>query len=189
MFHWSRVTTKSGNVYEVVISTILTALILVSGILSETPEDSLLRGFSIAASGLGGFWCARILVTSSGRRAFFTWFCTAVLGAMIVLSLLGYLLSGSPDRFLDVNPHPLASRMLLLAFAPLALVLGGVKRNMIVGASILCLGYCCLLSHQSQVSSAHSGFFGSDFRRLRISKCAEIYGRFGPIGGDALVVL
>ena len=95
----------------------------------------------MAASGLGGFWCARILVNSSGRRAFFTWFCTAVLGAMIVLSLLGYLLSGSPERFLDVNPHPLASRVLLLAFAPLALVLGGVKRNAVVGASILCLGY------------------------------------------------
>jgi hypothetical protein len=107
-----------------------------------------LRGFSVAASGLGGFWCARILVTSSGRRAFFTWFCAAVLGTMVALSLLGYALSGSPDYFLDVNPHPLASRMLLLAFAPLALVLGGVKRNMVVGASILCLAYAvCFLTN------------------------------------------
>ena len=137
-----------GTVHEVAISAILVALILLSGIKSGTPEDSLLRGFSVAASGLGGFWCARILLASSGRRAFFTWFCTAVLGAMIVLSLLGYLLSGIPDRFLDVNPHPLASRMLLLAFAPLALVLGGAKRNMIVGASILCLGYAvCFLTN------------------------------------------
>jgi hypothetical protein len=145
--------TGSGNVCEVVISTILTALVLVSGILSETPEASLLRGFSMAASGLGGFWCARMLLNSSGRRAFFTWFCTAVLGAMIVLSLLGYLLSGSPDRFLDVNPHPLASRMLLLAFAPLALVLGGVKRNAVVGASMLCLGYgvCFITNLRSAV--------------------------------------
>jgi hypothetical protein len=139
---------NSGTMCEVAISTILAALILVSGILSATPEASLLRGLSLAASGLGGFWCARILITSSGRRAFFTWFCTAVLGAMIVLSFFGYLLSGIPNHFLDVNPHPLASRMLLLAFAPLALVLGGVKRNMVVGASILCLGYAvCFLTN------------------------------------------
>jgi hypothetical protein len=141
-------TANCGTVYEVAISAILTALILLSGIESETPEASLLRGFSVAASGLGGFWCARILVTSSGRRAFFTWFCAAVLGTMVALSLLGYALSGSPDYFLDVNPHPLASRMLLLAFAPLALVLGGVKRNMVVGASILCLAYAvCFLTN------------------------------------------
>jgi hypothetical protein len=82
-------TANCGTVYEVAISAILTALILLSGIESETPEASLLRGFSVAASGLGGFWCARILVTSSGRRAFFTWFCAAVLGTMVALSLLG----------------------------------------------------------------------------------------------------
>ena len=119
---------NSGTMCEVAISTILAAIILVSGILSATPEASLLRGLSLAASGLGGFWCARILITSSGRRAFFAWFCTAVLGVMIVLSFFGYLLSGSPDHFLDVNPHPLASRMLLLAFAPLALVLSSARR-------------------------------------------------------------
>ncbi|MGO9116249.1 MAG: O-antigen ligase family protein [Desulfomonilaceae bacterium] len=98
-------------------------------------------------SGLGGFWCSRFLINSARKREFFTWFCTVVLSLLIVLSFSGYFFYGAIEHFVDVNVHPLFNRMLLLAFAPLALILGKVKRNTIIGGSVLCLGYAvCFLS-------------------------------------------
>ncbi|HTY22871.1 MAG TPA: O-antigen ligase family protein [Desulfomonilaceae bacterium] len=136
---------KSGTLWEVGICGALTVLILVSCSLSTTPGPSLLRAVSVLAAGLGGFWCSRILLTSSNRQAFFTWFSAIILAGMIFLSICGYLLDRGIGHFLDVNVHPLACRMLLLAFAPLALVLRGVRRQAICGAVILCLGYVVFL--------------------------------------------
>ncbi len=132
---------KSGTIWELGICGILAALVLLSCALSETPELSLLRAVSVVAAGLGGFWCSRILLTSSGHQAFFTWFSAIVLAVMIFLSICGYLLDGRIEHFLDVNVHPLTSRMLLLAFAPLAFILRGVRRQVLGGVLVLCLGY------------------------------------------------
>ena len=140
-------TPGTGSSFEAIVSAILTCLVLISCSLSATPADSMLRGFSVVASGLGGFWCSRFLINSPQKRKFFTWFCTVVLSLIIILSFGGYFFYGAIEHFLDVNVHPLSNRMLLLAFAPLALILGKVKRNMIIGGSVLCLGYAvCFLS-------------------------------------------
>ncbi len=137
----------TGTSLEAIVSAILTCLVLISCSLSATPEASMLRGFSVVASGLGGFWCSRFLINSPQKRQFFTWFCAVVLSLIIILSFGGYFFYGTIEHFLDVNVHPLSNRMLLLAFAPLALILGKVKRNMIIGGSVLCLGYAvCFLS-------------------------------------------
>ncbi len=141
-------TSSTGTPLEAIISAILTCLVFISSVLSATPEDSMLRGFSVVTSGLSGFWCSRFLLNSPGRREFFTWFCTVVLSLILILSLGGYFFYGGIEHFIDVNVHPLASRMLLLAFAPLALILGKVKRNVMIGGSILCVAYAvCFLSN------------------------------------------
>ncbi len=137
----------TGAPLEAIVSAVLTCLVLISSSLSATPEASMLRAFSVVISALGGFWCARFLINSPQKREFFTWFCTGLLSLIIILSFTGYFFYGGIEHFLDVNVHPLANRMLLLAFGPLALILGKVKRNMIIGGSVLCLGYAvCFLS-------------------------------------------
>ncbi len=137
----------TGAPLEAIVSAVLTCLVLISSSLSATPEASMLRAFSVVTSALGGFWCARFLINSPQKREFFTWFCTGLLSLIIILSFTGYFFYGGIEHFLDVNVHPLANRMLLLAFGPLALILGKVKRNMIIGGAVLCLGYAvCFLS-------------------------------------------
>jgi hypothetical protein len=63
------------------------------------------------------------------------------MGAIVALCLLGYIVSGQIEYFLDVNPHPLADRMLLLAFAPLTFVFWGKRPVAVVSVIILVLSY------------------------------------------------
>ncbi len=93
------------------------------------------------ASGLGGFWCARILLSTPERQVAFVWLCLAIVLALILLSFAGYVASGNIDHFLDVNPHPVANRILILAFAPLTLLLKSGGWQIALGAALLCLGY------------------------------------------------
>jgi hypothetical protein len=132
---------RCGSWPELAVSAVLLALAIISGILSSTPQSSLYRGFVVMGSGLGGFWCARILVQSSDRQEFFKWFCVILLAAILCLSVLGYVICGSVQALLDDNPHPLACRILLLAFAPVALILSRDRPAMILGGLMLCLCY------------------------------------------------
>lgn len=138
---WVQKHVRNGSLPEIIISVVLCALIFLSGLTSATPLSSTFRGFVVAASGVGGFWCARILLNTDARQEMFTQFCTIIFAVMIGLSILGHLLSGDIVQFLDVNRHPIACRMLLLSFAPLALILRGSKFGIIVGVSLLCLSY------------------------------------------------
>ncbi len=126
---------------EVIISLALLVLVGLSGLFSLTPRSSSFRGFVVMASGLGGFWCARILLDTQARQVLFAWLCLLMLAAIVVLCLAGYFASGQVEYFLDVNPHPLADRMLLLSFAPLAFVFWGRKPIAVVSVIILVFSY------------------------------------------------
>jgi hypothetical protein len=62
------------------------------------------------------------------------------------LAILGQIIAGDIVYLLDVNKHPIACSILLLWFAPLALILRGGKTNTIVGVSLLCLSYVVFLA-------------------------------------------
>lgn len=116
-------------------------LILISGLLSATPQESLFRGFVVASSALGGFLCARILLNSPPRQSLFAWFCTFVLAGVLAVCLIGYALTGSVFEILDANPHPLADRIMLLSFGPLALAFAGRREWIPGGLGLLVAAY------------------------------------------------
>jgi O-Antigen ligase len=84
--------------------------------------SSSLRGFVLMASGLGGFWCARILLINTSARAAYTILCIGILTAILVLVFLGYWNTGDVNEFIYTNPHPVVHFLLLLTFAPLSLL-------------------------------------------------------------------
>jgi len=126
---------------EIIICALLAALTVVSGLLSSSAFSSSIRGFVLLSSGLGGFWCARILLSTGRAQEFFTWFCLALLAGIIVVSLLGYALAGDVKALLDTNPHPLADRMILLSFAPLVLLLRRDYWAKLIGGAVMAAGY------------------------------------------------
>ncbi|MFH1596343.1 MAG: O-antigen ligase family protein [Pseudomonadota bacterium] len=127
------------------ISLVLATLIILSGVLSSTPGSSSARGFVLLASGLGGFWGARVLLNSESRQKTFVWIALIMLAGILLISLISYLKGGSVYRPLDSNPHPLASRILLLGFAPLVLCFGPSGRLAKIAAGLLLgLGYLIL---------------------------------------------
>ena len=110
---------------EVAVSLILLGLAVASGLHSAIPMSSSARAFVLIATGLGGFWCTRILVDTTSRQKAFVWLCSAILIVLIGLSLAGQMLVGTPTSLISSlykNAHPLANMLLLLAFAPLALI-------------------------------------------------------------------
>ena len=137
--------------FEVSISIVLALLMVLSGLFSSTPGSSSARGFVILASGLGGFWSARALITSDNSQRIFLWFSFIMLAGILLLSLISYLFAGNVHHFLDANPHTLADRILLLWFAPLALLLGSAGPARIVAAVLLMLSY--LLFYLSDLRS------------------------------------
>jgi O-Antigen ligase len=129
---------------EIVISAVLLVLVLLSGLSSLTPGPSSVRGFTILAPGLGGFWCARILLNSSERQRYFQWLCIFMLGGVLILSAVSLATNGSIYKFVDSHWHPVADRLILFSFAPLAL-LGSRSRWAAVAAVLLLLGSYVIL--------------------------------------------
>lgn len=128
-----------------VISAVLAGLIILSGLFSVTPDSSSARGFAVVTSALGGFWGARLLLTTRSRQEFFLWFSVLILIGALLLSLLGYQNSGRIFYFLDSHWHPVADRVILFSFAPLALVLSKSRGLKLLGVVILILSYVVLL--------------------------------------------
>jgi hypothetical protein len=122
------------------ISVALAVMAVISGLCSLTPLSSSLRVFVLLASGLGGFWCARILLNTPANQRRCQWLCFFLLAGMVLLSLVGYLTAGSIDRFLPYHTHPLTNVMLLLSFAPLALLYHKSRPLMVM--SLILLGLC-----------------------------------------------
>ena len=132
----------------------------ISGLFSLTPLASSFRVFVLLASGLGGFWCARILLQTPENQRRLQWFCFALLAAVVFLSLLGYLTTGYIDRFLPYHTHSLTNVILLLSFAPLALLNQKSRPLMIMGSILLGLSYITLcLSERISVVFIPLGVF------------------------------
>ena len=142
------------------ISAALAVIAGVSGLFSLTPLASSFRVVVLLASGLGGFWCARILLQTPENQRRLQWFCLALLAAVVFLSLLGYLTAGYIDRFLPYHTHSLTNVIILLSFAPLALLYQKSRPLMILGGILLGLSYITLcLSERISVVFIPLGVF------------------------------
>lgn len=129
---------------EVIISFALTLLAGVSACCSLTPLSSAFRVFVLLASGLGGFWCARILLQTPANQLRFQRLGLLLFTVPVLLSLGSYLWGRNITLWVHSDPHPLTDNILLLSFAPLAL-LGQKSRPKIAAAFILLgLGYATL---------------------------------------------
>jgi len=123
---------------EFLISAALAVMAAGSGLVSLTPLASAFRVFALLASGLGGFWCARILLATPENQRRFTCLCLWLLGALLLLSFLGYILTGYIEHFICDRSHPLTNVIILLSFAPLSLL--SRKSRPMVGLGVLLLG-------------------------------------------------
>ncbi|MGC8659284.1 MAG: O-antigen ligase family protein [Desulfomonilaceae bacterium] len=119
------------------ISSVLSLLVAIGSVFSFAPWDSLERAYVVLSAGLGGYWCSRMLLDDPEFIRSFQWMANGLLLCLIFLALLGLHLTGRPHEFVDAHWHPLASRLLLMAFAPLSLLFGSGRRKRIVGGSIL----------------------------------------------------
>lgn len=129
---------------EFLISAALAVMAGLSGLFSPTPLSSSLRVFVLLASGLGGFWCARILLQTPENQRRFTWLCLWLLGGLLVISFLGYFFTRYIEHFIGDRSHPLTNVILLLSFAPLALVRQKSRPLMVLGIILLGLSYITL---------------------------------------------
>jgi len=145
---------------EFLISAALAVIAGISGLFSLTPLSSSFRVFVLLASGLGGFWCARILLQTPENQRRLQWLCLVLLAAMVFLSLLGYLTAGDIARFLPYHTHSLTNVILLLSFAPLALLDQKSRPLMVMGIILLSLSYITLcLSERISVVFIPLGVF------------------------------
>ena len=172
---------------EFLISAALAVVAGVSGLFSLTPLSSSFRVFVLLASGLGGFWCARILLQTPENQRRFTWLCLWILGGLLVLSFLGYFLTGYIEHFISDRSHPLTNVILLLSFAPLALLGQKSRPLMVLGIILLGLSYITLcLSERISVVFIPLGvcLVGRLIRDPAVEVfCAHLPGH-GPGGGS-----
>lgn len=134
---------------EFLVSVALVGIGVVSAVSSLTPLPSSCRVAVLLASGLGGFWCARIFLQTPENQRRFQWLCLFLLSGVLLLSLAGYLLGGTIEYyFFDGSNHPLVNLIFLLSFAPLTL-LGQKSRPLrLLGVVLLGLGYVVLCLSQ-----------------------------------------
>ncbi len=133
------------RVAEIVVSVVLTALALVSTLSSTDPASASARAFVIMSSSLGGYWCSRILLSTEEARIFFHRFCLVLLGLALVFALAGLKVSGQIQWFVGTHWHERASIIILLSFAPLALLAGRSKPLIILAVIMLSLSYMTLV--------------------------------------------
>ncbi len=129
---------------EMIVSIILVCLALLSGIFSDAPQNAFIRAFVVAGSGLGGYWCSRLLLNNRVCLNFFKWFCLALLTGIIFLGLGSFFLKGVTTAFLGIHKHELNGIILILSFAPLALVYSKKKVQVISGVLMLIMSYAVI---------------------------------------------
>ena len=142
------------NSPEFLVSAVLVVLGLISAFASLNPRSSFFRVAVLLASGLGGFWCARLLLNTPENQRRFLWLCLFLLGGVVLLSLAGYLLSGQIHYyFFKGSNHPLTDVIFLLSFAPLALLARKSRALVLLAAVLLGLSYIvlCLSERLSMV--------------------------------------
>ena len=130
---------------EFLFSICLTGLMILSSLTSDAAGTASLRSLVVGASALGGYWSARLLVRDERRVRIWVWWCWGLFAAVVVLAVLGLIISGQVHRFLDSHWHPTGSRILLLAFGPLALSLSSKKKLRWLSLTALAVGYVVLV--------------------------------------------
>jgi len=156
---------------EFLISAALVILGFISSFHSLPPLPAFYRVATLLASGLGGFWCARILLNTPENQGRFLWLALFLLAGVVLLSLAGFLLTGKIEYFLNnSHPHPLTNVIFLLSFAPLALLGRKSPRLKWLGLILLGLSYIvlCLSQRLSVIFiPVGLGLFGVLFGALR----------------------
>jgi hypothetical protein len=131
------------------ISAALLVLGVLSSLCSSTPLSSSFRTFVVLASGLGGFWCARLLLNTPENQRRFLWFSLCLLSVVVIFSLAGFFLSGEIQYFFNnSHTHPLTNVILLLSFAPLTLLSREYQRLRWLSLVLLGLSYVVLCLSQ-----------------------------------------
>ena len=124
---------------------ILSFLCLASGILSGAPGSSLWRGLTILSSGIGGFWCGRLLLVTPFHRIIFGRLCTVLLTILLALGIIGYFFYGDALYVADVHKHQLNNLLFLLSFGPLILLFKG-RWAMVATGIFYLLASCYVMS-------------------------------------------
>lgn len=122
---------------EIVVCAALSVLAAVSAFYSAVPLGAGLRVFVLLSSGLGGFWCARILMNDDSGQERFLWFCLVLLIGMSVLGLVGFFTLGRPSHIFDTHEHPVNTVLLLLWVGPLGLA---ARRRVNIRSAFVVLG-------------------------------------------------
>jgi hypothetical protein len=126
----------------VIITLLLVALAALSAFFSLAPRPAAFRVLSLAASAAGGFWCARLVLSTPESQRRFVWLGILLFIGIIVMSLAGYLKRHNIDFYLDAgNTHPDQDMIFLLSFAPLALLKDGSRRLRMFAVALLGIGF------------------------------------------------
>ena len=128
---------------ELVISGVLLTLAILSAVSSVTPWSSTIWSLTWGANSLGGYWAARLLLTSQLRFTIFVWLCAISLDLLLTLRLWGYYF-GSLNSYFGFDAHLLVNIILLLSFASLALIISRKILGIIFGISLLLISYAAL---------------------------------------------
>jgi O-antigen ligase len=147
---------------EVLVSLGLLALAIVSAALSLSPRSSTIRTLVVMASGLGGFWCARLLLNTVHRQRIFAWLCLCLLVVELIVCIWGYRNAGQINEYIYAGNHAGGNRLhqlvdmvFLLGVGPLALISWGKPLRVLVGICIL--GFTCLVLFLAGVQAIDSG--------------------------------
>lgn len=138
---------------ELALCLILAALVLLSGFLSAAPRTNTLRGFALLAPALGGFWGARILLATPVRKRSFLLLSLVMLSASVLVGLISRGVTGEITTAMDPKYHSLATKVMLLWFAPLALLWGRSPQKFL-GVILIALSYLLLLLTQLRSAMA-----------------------------------
>ncbi len=133
------------NPLEIAVTILLVFFAVGSAALSATPASSGWRTFVILASGLGGYWSSRFLLNSVNARKLFVYFCSGLLVCVVSLIFIALVKGVTGHILLDVNPHPVCSRILMLSFAPMALIAAASALSVTSGAIMLMMAYAGLV--------------------------------------------
>lgn len=129
---------------EFLVSAVLVLLGVASSLYSLTPLASFLRVAVLLASGLGGFWCARILLTTPDNQRRLQGLCLFLLAGVLLLSLGKFFF----DPLFHGYHHPITNVIFLLSFAPLSLLIRRSRSAMLFGVLLLALSYIILCLSQ-----------------------------------------
>jgi hypothetical protein len=126
----------------VIITLLLVTLAALSTIFSLAPRPAAFRVLALAASAAGGFWCARIVLSTPENQRRFLWLGVFLFSGIVFISLAGYLARHNIDFYLQSgNTHPDQDMIFLLSFAPLALLQDRSRRLRIFAVALLAIGF------------------------------------------------